>query len=285
MFESLTTVTKYVTSSSTNRELEDKLLLGAWVYLGLTSVITYLWPAPYGKFQHSATKVKLLQHLTQLQISAPLAWMVQEVPSLLLSLMAQVFFYQADLYKKMILLSPFLLHYFNRSVVFPIQLKNGQPVPLFTVKAATMFTAFNGFLQSLSLLNSLDSSSTLIEVAGLTFFCPSLVEIVGLSLFCLGMVANIHSDHLLRGLRGQGETGYKIPMGGLFTFVSSPNYLGESLEWWGFAILVQTKAAVWFACFTSVFLGQRALQTHQWYKEKFRGEYPGGRKAFLPGII
>lgn len=284
MFGSLTVVTKYVTNSSTNKELEDKLLLVAWVYLGLTFVITYLWPAPYGKFQHSATKVKLLQRLTQLQISAPLAWMVQEVPSLLLSLMAQVFFYHADLYKKMLLLSPFVLHYFNRSVVFPIQLKKGKPVPLVTVTAATMFTAFNGLLQSLSLLNSL-KNSTLIEVAGLSLYYPSLVEVVGLSLFCLGMVANMHSDHLLRRLRGQGETGYKIPMGGLFTFVSSPNYLGESLEWWGFAILVQTKAAVWFACFTSLFLGQRALQTHQWYKEKFGGEYPGGRKAFLPGII
>jgi hypothetical protein len=34
-----------------------------------------------------------------------------------------------------------------------------------------------------------------------------------------------------------------------------------------------------------VFLGSRALQTHAWYKEKFGGDYPPGRRAFIPFVF
>ena len=44
------------------------------------------------------------------------------------------------------------------------------------------------------------------------------------------------SDAILRGLRAPGETGYKIPTGGLYRWVSSPNYLGEILFWWGLSL-------------------------------------------------
>jgi 3-oxo-5-alpha-steroid 4-dehydrogenase 1 len=51
-----------------------------------------------------------------------------------------------------------------------------------------------------------------------------------------GMWINIQSDGILRNLRKPGETGYKIPRGGLFRYVSGANFLGEIVEWSGFAI-------------------------------------------------
>lgn len=42
-------------------------------------------------------------------------------------------------------------------------------------------------------------------------FC--IVFSVGFCLWLIGMLVNIHSDHILRNLRKPGETGYKIPRG------------------------------------------------------------------------
>jgi steroid 5-alpha reductase family enzyme len=105
----------------------------------------------------------------------------------------------------------------------------------------------------------------------------------GLLLFTLGFALNLHSDHVLRSLRAPGETGYKIPFGGGFNYVSAPNYLGEVLEWVGFALAAQTLAAWAFAAFTVANLAPRALSNHRWYREKFP-DYPARRRALIPFI-
>ena len=56
-----------------------------------------------------------------------------------------------------------------------------------------------------------------------------------------------HSDPILVSLRAPGETGYKIPHGGLFCLLSAPNYFGETMEWCGFAAFAQVKFSfAWF---------------------------------------
>lgn len=79
----------------------------------------------------------------------------------------------------------------------------------------------------------------------------------------VGMVINIHSDHILRNLRKPGDTGYKIPRGGLFEYVSSANYFGELVEWCGFALASWSLQGVVFALFTLCALFTRARQHHQ----------------------
>jgi steroid 5-alpha reductase family enzyme len=86
---------------------------------------------------------------------------------------------------------------------------------------------------------------------------------------------------VLRTLRKPGETGYKIPHGGLYRFISSPNYFGELLEWSGFAIAAQTLAGWAFFFFTFANLAPRAVSHHRWYREKF-SEYPSSRRALIP---
>ena len=97
---------------------------------------------------------------------------------------------------------------------------------------------------------------------------------VGVTLFAAGFVLNLHSDHVLRSLRAPGEMGYRIPFGGGFEYVSAPNYLGEIVEWVGFALAAQTLAAWAFAAFTFANLAPRALSNHRWYREQFP-DYPG----------
>jgi steroid 5-alpha reductase family enzyme len=104
---------------------------------------------------------------------------------------------------------------------------------------------------------------------------------LGVVLFLAGLALNLHSDHLLRRLRAPGETGYKVPFGGGFAWVSAPNYLGEIIEWLGFAIAAGTLAAWAFAVFTVANLAPRALSNHRWYRERFP-DYPADRRALIP---
>jgi len=77
----------------------------------------------------------------------------------------------------------------------------------------------------------------------------------------------------------------RIPQGGLYSLISSPNYLGEAVEWCGYAAITQTSSSLWFALWNLVFLGSRALQTHAWYRSKFGADYPRQRRAFIPYLL
>jgi steroid 5-alpha reductase family enzyme len=106
------------------------------------------------------------------------------------------------------------------------------------------------------------------------FLCGSL-------LFLAGFAVNLHSDAVLRNLKAAGAGEYRIPWGGLYRFVSCPNYLGEITEWAGFAVLTWSLPGAAFAFFTFCNLAPRALTSHRWYRETFP-DYPARRKALIP---
>ena len=214
-----------------------------------------------------------------------------EVPSFLVGLMAMIHLHQLGDTHKIFLMIPFTFHYFNRSIIYPLSLNNGkkgpspspqkapptdcyagQPFPVLASSSAFVFTLSNGVLQTLS-ITAAHTEPRLLAI-------PTL----GLVTFLLGMALNIHSDAVLRRLR-RGGAGYQVPRGGGFELVACPHYLGEAVEWLGWAAMVATPAATWFATFTAVFLGSRAVATHRWYHDKFREEYPATRRAFIPFIL
>jgi 3-oxo-5-alpha-steroid 4-dehydrogenase 1 len=94
------------------------------------------------------------------------------------------------------------------------------------------------------------------------------------------MFINIGTDNRLIALRKNGS-GYQIPRGWLFEYISCPNHFGEVIEWTGFAIVAWNLPALSFAVWTVSNLVPRALNHHEWYKEKF-DDYPKERKAVLP---
>ncbi|XP_007470947.1 PREDICTED: 3-oxo-5-alpha-steroid 4-dehydrogenase 2 [Lipotes vexillifer] len=107
---------------------------------------------------------------------------------------------------------------------------------------------------------------------------------LGVFLFILGMGINIHSDYILRQLRKPGEIIYRIPQGGLFTYVSGANFLGEIIEWIGYALATWSLPALAFAFFSLCFLGLRAFHHHRFYLKMFE-DYPKSRKALIPVIF
>jgi len=62
---------------------------------------------------------------------------------------------------------------------------------------------------------------------------PTVPFALGLLCFLGGWAINQHADFMLIRLRQPGDSDYKIPHGGLYRWVSCPNYLGEMLEWAG----------------------------------------------------
>ena len=75
-----------------------------------------------------------------------------------------------------------------------------------------------------------------------------------------------------------------IPRGGLFRYLTCPNYFGEMVEWLGWACLTWSLAGLSFFVFTTANLLPRGLTHHRWYREQFP-DYPPERRAVLPWVL
>jgi protein-S-isoprenylcysteine O-methyltransferase Ste14 len=87
----------------------------------------------------------------------------------------------------------------------------------------------------------------------------------------------------LARLRNAGE-GYQIPHGLGYRWVSCPNYLGEIIQWIGWAVATWSLAGWIFAIWTMANLVPRAIAHHRWYRATFAG-YPPGRRALIPYLL
>ncbi|XP_060084364.1 3-oxo-5-alpha-steroid 4-dehydrogenase 1-like [Ylistrum balloti] len=210
-------------------------------------------------------------------INSRLAWFVWELPSITIPIVLLAFTTSPRIGESpnQILFGCFVLHYIHRSLIYPFLIRGGKPVSLVTFVFAVLFCIFNGYLQAAYLLHHADFGDD---------WHRDPLFYIGLLIFFSGLIINIHSDHTLRTLRKPGETGYKIPRGGLFTYVSGANFLGEITEWFGFALANGTLSSVAFFFSTTASIAPRAFQHHRWYIEKF-DDYPKDRKALIPLVI
>ncbi len=206
-------------------------------------------------------------------VASRLAWGVMEAPSVFL--FAWVYL-RGDFARSpvaLLLAAAWLLHYVQRTFVFPLRMRaGGKGKPLATVAMAFCFNCLNASLNALAI--SRLAAHDLAWLGDPRF-------LVGMALFLAGFAANVHSDAVLRQLRAPGETGYRIPNGGLFRYVTSPNYLAEIVEWTGWALASWSGAGLAFALFTFANLAPRARSHHRWYHEKFP-DYPRERRVLVP---
>ena len=231
-----------------------------------TGVITiaalYYQTAPYGRYSTPKGWGIL--------IPAPLAWFIMESPNLWMSGLVFYFFrterIQLNSYDNLpncILLGCFLLHYFHRSIIYPLKMntKVSAPMPLTVMLLAFTFCVWNGSNQALSLL--IVSSYKFEYIYDWKF-------LVGLTVYFTGMYVNIQSDGILLNLKKRslaeagGKNKYYIPYGGMFEYISCANFAGEIVEWIGFAIACQSFPAFAFAFYVIANLGPRALKHHKW---------------------
>ncbi len=235
--------------------------LGVVTWIALTFVV-----APYGRHARAGWGPTL---------PARRAWLLMESPAVWAFL--AIYFAGSARFEPvpLLFLALWQLHYVNRSVIFPLRMRDpARPTPLLIAASAILFNLVNAYVNARWI-----SEFGRYETSWLAD--PRFA--LGAALFALGAWINLDADARLRGLRAPGESDYRIPRGGLFERVSCPNYLGEILEWVGWAILTWSWAGFAFAFYTVANLAPRAAAHHRWYRERFP-DYPTRRRALVPFV-
>ena len=240
-----------------------------WIWIaigGITFVSLFFIAAPYGRHHREGWGPTLPDHI---------GWILMEAPASLLVLAWFLLAGDTSSATAWLLMVVWQLHYAHRAFIYPLRKRSdGRRMPWAIVTMALLFNGVNSALIGW-------------EVFVFRSYGPEWLSdprfLGGMALFAAGYAINKHSDRVLRNLRAPGETGHKVPHGGLYRWVSCPNYLGEILEWIGFAIATWSLAGLAFAVWTIANLAPRALDHHRWYRERFP-DYPPERRALLPLI-
>jgi protein-S-isoprenylcysteine O-methyltransferase Ste14 len=243
-------------------------LLISWFALaaGIFAVLLFV-DAPYGRHVRRGWGPT---------VPAKLGWIVMEAPASLAFLAC----FLSGEYRSTAVAWVFLMlwqaHYAHRAFLYPLGLRAaGKRMPVLIAAMAFVFTTVTGYLNGRHLFTFSGGypNSWLLD--------PRFV--VGAAMFVAGYAVNRQSDLILRGLRGPDEDHYSIPYGGFYRWVSCPNYLGEILEWCGWAIATWSLPGLAFAVWVVANLVPRARAHHLWYHQSFT-DYPAERKALVPGI-
>lgn len=209
-------------------------------------------------------------------VSSRTGWLVMEGPAVFVFLGIYACGATAMHVVPLVLLGLWQLHYVNRTFVYRQRRRGDQrPMPLIVVLLGVLFNVPNAYVNARWISHLGHYSAGWLQD-------PRFV--VGAALFATGFAINTHADAVLRRLRSPGETSYAIPRGGLYEVVSCPNYLGEIVEWLGWALATWSLAGLSFAVFTIANLMPRALSHHAWYWRTFE-DYPRSRKALVPFLL
>jgi hypothetical protein len=205
-------------------------------------------------------------------ISNRVGWMIMEGWAPIVFVAVYICFFQFNTYAIFFAVLYFL-HYFHRSVIFPLRIKtDGKQMPLMIALSAMLFNSVNAGVNGYYL-------SKLAHYPSGYFLHWNFI--LGVILFFGGAAVNYRSDDILIHLRKPGEKDYKIPKGFLFRYISCPNLFGEMIEWLGYFLMCRNLASLSFFVWTVSNLLPRALHHHKWYLQHFK-DYPKERKAVFP---
>lgn len=252
----MTTVTPY------------NIVLIIWFILAAATFIALFFvTAPYGRHTRSGWGPS---------ISARWGWIIMESPAPIIFALCFLAGIDGWTAATLLLFAMWEFHYVYRTFIYPfLHRSNVKRMPLVVVGIAFLFGLINTYLLGSHLFTRAD------------YYDDAWLRdprfLVGTSLFVVGLLVNRQSDRILHDLRDSGETGYQMPRGGLYRWVSSPNYLGEIIQWLGWAMATWSLAGLVFALWTVANLAPRARSHHQWYRRKFP-DYPMERRALLPLI-
>jgi steroid 5-alpha reductase family enzyme len=247
------------------------LICFAWMLIAAAVFVTMFFvTAPFGR--HTSDRWGTM-------IDNKWGWFIMELPSFVIM---ALFLFLGDLSfsdLRWVLFALWLMHYANRTFAYPLRIRaTEKKMPLFVVASAIGFNVVNAGLNGYYLGNVAPA-----DTYGVSW-TASAHTWIGAFLFLAGMTINLRSDEYLINLRRPGETGYRIPHGGLFEFVSSPNLFGEILEWSGFALMAWNLPATTFMVWTFANLVPRAKNHHDWYLRSFP-DYPKDRRVVFPFLF
>lgn len=250
--------------------LESLYHLFLWASFPLalgTFTILHFVTAPYGRHQRRGWGPL---------ISNRLGWILMESQAAILFFILFLVGSAPKTLTAFVFLMMWEAHYLNRSLIYPFRIPNGKKrMPLTIPLLGFIFNTGNAFINGAYLFEFSEGypSSWLIQ--------PRTV--IGILVFLMGFAINLWSDRRLLSLRPKAGDDYQIPQGGLFQWISCPNYLGEIIEWIGWAVATWSLPGLSFAIWTVANLAPRARAHHAWYRRHFP-DYPSWRKRLIPGL-
>lgn len=251
----------------TSVAIHSRLVLATFA-LAILTFLPLLWlTAPYGRHLRAGWGPT---------VPARLGWVVMESPAIFLFATVYWSGEHARDTVPLVFFCLWQLHYVNRTVIFPFRMREtGKRMPVAVAGMAIAFNCLNGYINARWLSQLGDYADS---------WLMTVPFALGLLCFLSGWLVNQHADNVLIRLRRPGESDYRIPHGGLYRWVSCPNYLGEMLEWAGWALATWSSAGLAFAVFTVANLLPRALANHRWYRRVF-ADYPAARRAVIPYLL
>jgi protein-S-isoprenylcysteine O-methyltransferase Ste14 len=241
-----------------------------WAWFGLAAVIfiaLFFVAAPYGRHTRLGWGLTLDNKWGWVAMEAvsPLVFLACFAAGEFRASLPAIFF-----------LVLWLGHYLHRAFLYPFSLRTqGKRMPVLVMALGMVFNAANAYLNGRWLFTFSGG------YPGEWLVDPRFVA--GTALFVAGFIANRTADNVLRQLRPPGGKDYRVPRGGLYRWISCPNYLGEILIWAGWALATWSLAGLSFAVWTATNLIPRARANHRWYRDRFP-DYPDSRKALIPFI-
>lgn len=260
----------------TGNQTFDTVLAIGFAFAAFTIVASLFSQSPYGRFASDQWGINL---------NPKLGWWLMELPATVVFLWFFVQGPYATHPTALVLAAIWCLHYGNRGWFFPLSLRvapNHRSTFSVVVMVMGMFvTTIHGYLNASFFT---EFGSHLHSVGWLAD--PRFLA--GLAVYGAGFALIVHSEAIVRRLRdpdaGAGQSEYKIPYGGGFRYVSSPQYLGELTAWAGFSLMTWGLPGVMIFLISAGNLVPRALATHKWYRERFPA-YPADRKALIPHVL
>ena len=252
-------------------EYFNSMLLGMSVLAVVVFIALFYVRAGYGRFYTKSWGPT---------VNNRFGWVLMEAPVFFLML---AFWLTSDRIASLphvAMLLFFEVHYFQRSFIFPMLIRGKGIMPLSVILMGLLFNSLNALMQG----------GWLFVVSPDTYYGADWLTspqfITGALIFVAGMGINLHSDYVIRHLRQPGDTRHYLPQKGMFRYVTSANYLGEFMEWVGFAVLTWSWAGAVFALWTFANLAPRADAIHQSYREQFPEGFKGRNvKRILPFIF
>jgi 3-oxo-5-alpha-steroid 4-dehydrogenase 1 len=247
--------------------LFNGLLLSWFLLAAVTFPLLFFVTAPYGRHTRRGWGPS---------IPDKVGWVIMEAPAALVFAACFVLGREVHTIAGLAFFALWEAHYVYRAFIYPLGLRGkDRRMPVVVAAMAFAFNTVNGYLNGRYLF-TFSGGYAAAWLADVRF-------LAGLALFVTGYLINRQADRTLRNLRQTGESGYKIPDGGLYRWVSCPNYLGEIVEWAGWAVATWSLAGLAFALWVAANLAPRAWAHHRWYRERFP-DYPRGRKALVPRL-
>lgn len=208
-----------------------------------------------------------------------LGWVLMEAPSFICMLLLWILSPRAADPAPAVMASLFLLHYFQRSFIFPLLIRGKSRMPLAIILMGILFNVVNCYMIGGWIFYVAPAS-----MYPASWLCSPLF-ILGTLIFFAGMAINLRADYIIRHLRNPGDTRHYIPRGGMYRYVTSANYFGELTEWAGFAILTWSLGGLAFLIWTFANLAPRAKTLHKRYISEFGDEYKSlNRRYIIPFI-